>query len=102
MAPILISTTSKNLPWQLRRRIVRFLAFRFSHSSFLNLASMTVGGIRVRPAVYRAAWVGRRLLVSSAGEKTKDGRHDAQHEDNARYADADGKTPLGDAYRVVP
>jgi hypothetical protein len=62
---------------------------------------MTIGSVRVRTAVDRAAGVRHRLLRSSSRQEAQDGRDHAQHQDQASYADPDGEASLRNANAVL-
>jgi hypothetical protein len=68
---------------------------------WLQLATMTIGSVRVRTAVDRAAGVRHRLLRSSSRQEAQDGRDHAQHQDQASYADPDGEASLRNANAVL-
>lgn len=62
---------------------------------------MTIGSVRVRPAVDGAARVRRGLLTSSTRQEAEQRRYHRQHEDEAGYADSYCKAALGYTYAVI-
>ena len=62
---------------------------------------MTIGSVGVGTAVDGAAGVRWNFLRSSSRQKTDNGRNDAQHQNETRYANTNGKTSLRYADGVV-
>lgn len=96
-------STEKSLDgtYTLRKMAVRYV-FRVSLSFFRSyLTGVTVSGVRIRAAVNWAARIWRCLLGTATRQQTNDGEDDAQHQDQACYADSNRETALRYADAVV-